>query len=308
MATPLATVTVSKRTAAALGGDGSLASGGERRRSTDRVLGAGLPNDADASRELSVAHFRRGNVEEGIRIARELLHANPFDVLTQAYLGSFLHEIGDDLGCAEVFAFEDQVVTQRLFADAKEEAAINDRLADAILRDPNLAPGRPGKATRFGRQTREIWPALDILASDFTLRLRRAVATELRAFGLPVPADEFEATHFKITAWGVVLGSGGFQGPHVHPSGLLSGVYYVRVPQLEGAAHAGQLRFRKAPPWVIDDCLPDDATRHVVPTPGQLVMFPSYFWHDTLPFESRSPRISLAFDVLAPNLDPKEHE
>ena len=34
------------------------------------------------------------------------------------------------------------------------------------------------------------------------------------------------------------------------------------------------------------------------PSPGDLVLFPSYFWHGTLPFTSAQPRLTVAFDAL----------
>ena len=34
------------------------------------------------------------------------------------------------------------------------------------------------------------------------------------------------------------------------------------------------------------------------PQPGMLVLFPSYFWHGTLPFHSEQPRLTVAFDVV----------
>ena len=36
----------------------------------------------------------------------------------------------------------------------------------------------------------------------------------------------------------------------------------------------------------------------VRPEVGQLVLFPSYFWHGTLPFHSAQPRLTVAFDVV----------
>jgi hypothetical protein len=35
----------------------------------------------------------------------------------------------------------------------------------------------------------------------------------------------------------------------------------------------------------------------VQPRPGRLVLFPSYFWHGTVPFEDTAPRLTVAFDV-----------
>jgi hypothetical protein len=36
----------------------------------------------------------------------------------------------------------------------------------------------------------------------------------------------------------------------------------------------------------------------VRPEVGLLVLFPSYFWHGTLPFHSEQPRLTVAFDVV----------
>ena len=36
----------------------------------------------------------------------------------------------------------------------------------------------------------------------------------------------------------------------------------------------------------------------VRPSVGLLVLFPSYFWHGTVPFRSHQPRLSVAFDAV----------
>jgi hypothetical protein len=43
---------------------------------------------------------------------------------------------------------------------------------------------------------------------------------------------------------------------------------------------------------------PLDAELSLRPEAGQLVLFPSYFWHGTLPFHSEQPRLTVAFDVV----------
>ena len=38
---------------------------------------------------------------------------------------------------------------------------------------------------------------------------------------------------------------------------------------------------------------------HVVkPEPGRLVLFPSYMWHGTVPFDGDAPRLTVAFDLV----------
>ena len=36
----------------------------------------------------------------------------------------------------------------------------------------------------------------------------------------------------------------------------------------------------------------------VRPQEGTLLLFPSYFWHRTIPFDSAEQRISIAFDLI----------
>ena len=36
----------------------------------------------------------------------------------------------------------------------------------------------------------------------------------------------------------------------------------------------------------------------ILPEEGMLVLFPSYFYHQTIPFESTEQRISIAFDAV----------
>jgi uncharacterized protein (TIGR02466 family) len=95
----------------------------------------------------------------------------------------------------------------------------------------------------------------------------------------------------------VVLHRSGYQTPHIHPAGLVSGVYYVRIPEVVKAGGAGEAGFiRFGHPLV---ARPDALATSIKPEEGTIVLFPSYFWHYTVPFESAEDRISIAFDVVA---------
>ena len=43
---------------------------------------------------------------------------------------------------------------------------------------------------------------------------------------------------------------------------------------------------------------PLPAQHAVRPEPGMLVLFPSYFWHGTVPFRSEQARMTVAFDAV----------
>jgi uncharacterized protein (TIGR02466 family) len=90
-----------------------------------------------------------------------------------------------------------------------------------------------------------------------------------------------------------VLDSGGYQDPHNHPSGVLSGVYYVQVP---GTGEAGAIEFGRPAPKFSAPSIPK--LKVIRPQAGLVVLFPSFYWHRTIPFESDSKRISIAFDLI----------
>jgi tetratricopeptide (TPR) repeat protein len=101
-------------------------------------------------------------------------------------------------------------------------------------------------------------------------------------------------------SWSVRLWSSGRHVNHIHPEGWMSSAFYVALPPSIGAdrgdgGNAGYLQFGQ-PPAELGVELPPRRT--VRPVPGQLALFPSYFWHGTVPFEDTHPRLTIAFDML----------
>ncbi|MFN7183214.1 MAG: tetratricopeptide repeat protein [Thermomonas haemolytica] len=101
-------------------------------------------------------------------------------------------------------------------------------------------------------------------------------------------------------SWSVRLRSSGRHVSHIHPEGWMSSAFYVALPSavLQPSPmqpQAGSIQFGQ-PPEELALALPP--TRVIVPRPGQLVLFPSYFWHGTVPFEDVQPRLTIAFDMV----------
>jgi predicted Zn-dependent protease len=98
-------------------------------------------------------------------------------------------------------------------------------------------------------------------------------------------------------SWSVRLHSEGFHTSHVHPRGWISSACYIQLPDSmrAGRTAEGILSFG-APGMITTPSL--DAELSVRPEVGLLVLFPSYFWHGTLPFHSEQPRLTVAFDVV----------
>ncbi len=102
-------------------------------------------------------------------------------------------------------------------------------------------------------------------------------------------------------SWSVRLNKGGFHVPHVHPEGWISSAYYVDVPDevADTKKKAGWIHFGKPPFDVIGmDGKPLGYEKIVQPTPGTLVLFPSYMWHGTNPLTQDATRMTLPIDVV----------
>jgi tetratricopeptide (TPR) repeat protein len=98
-------------------------------------------------------------------------------------------------------------------------------------------------------------------------------------------------------SWSVRLRDSGFHSNHVHPRGWISSACYIDLPEVVSDAQnpAGALTFGE--PGILT--APPLAAQHVVqPEVGMLVLFPSYFWHGTVPFRSSQTRLTVAFDVV----------
>lgn len=98
-------------------------------------------------------------------------------------------------------------------------------------------------------------------------------------------------------SWSVRLHDAGFHANHVHPRGWVSSAFYIDLP--EGMADAdtpdGCLAFGE--PGIVT--VPHLDALHVVrPATGMLVLFPSHFWHGTVPFHGDRARLTVAFDAM----------
>jgi tetratricopeptide (TPR) repeat protein len=97
--------------------------------------------------------------------------------------------------------------------------------------------------------------------------------------------------------WSVRLHRDGFHTSHVHPRGWISSACYIQLPDSMSQERTGEgiLSFG-APGMLTAPSLPAELS--VRPEIGLLVLFPSYFWHGTLPFHSDQPRLTVAFDAV----------
>lgn len=102
--------------------------------------------------------------------------------------------------------------------------------------------------------------------------------------------------NFAFTdSWSVRLFNNGHHKSHYHSEGWLSSVFYVDIPDEVNQKGQGWLEFGRSDDEIFGD---DQADFCVKPERGLLVLFPSFLWHGTRPFESDQQRITVAFDLI----------
>lgn len=178
-------------------------------------------------------------------------------------------------------------------------ASFNAALADELLRHPGK------KRPRAGSDSGARWRIDDLL-----LRRSQGVASLLNLLKQQIEsqvaaiADRgclwLRACPGKagLHPWGMITHADAFDAWHMHVRGWLSGVYYVQVPDAaeNGSGMEGSIQFGCPQIAGIDRTLTGPRLG-IHPTAGQLLLFPSHFFHRTHATGSSRERISVAFDV-----------
>ena len=270
-----------------------------------RVL-AQRPMDSEALTNLGLARQEGGNEAGAVEAFARALAADPRNKRAIAHLAIALQQCGRREEARAIFDFDRLIAVRDIEAVAGYEsvADFNAAVAHYVLNDPSLMLDRPAIATTKGSQTLEILVGENkerrALHAMIEREVLRYIDGVLKTSG-NAHADQATA-RWRVTGWAVVLHSGGHQSPHIHPQGFASGVYYIRVPEtvrVAEAGDAGHIAFGKTKPWgAAADAQKDFLSRTEKPVEGRMVLFPSHFWHHTVPFESAEKRICVAFDVV----------
>ena len=244
-----------------------------------------------------------GQLREAVAAFDAALAADPSYTRAIGLKGLVLTELGEDRAAAAIFDYDHLLASTKLteIPGYESPAAFNAALAEAVLDHASVMQARPSKTTHLGSQTGELLGQGLAPVATLERAVRNAVTSYFkfmsnapgRPFIAPLPTD------WRPTLWGTVLGPGGFQEPHNHPTGVVSGVYYVQLPAAQdegGDPQQGAIEFGSPPDQI--PLTKSPALRRIRPEEGMLLLFPSYFWHRTIPCSGEKPRISIAFDVV----------
>ncbi len=262
----------------------------------DQVFGVGKPRHVHAL-------LCRGDARGALDACESFLVAHPGDTCALAHQALVLAEIGEIERTASLCDFDRFIrpVHKRPPKAYRDIQVFNEALERHIRGHPSLIGAPASFSVEGGQTTGELLVKPLGPMAPFKTILRQAVADYIAA--LPDdPSHPFIARapqRWRATVWAIIIGPGGHQVPHIHPSGWLSAVYYVRLPSSispPGADDHGWIEFGR--PYQDIPLTVEAPTRQFRPEEGLMLLFPSYLYHGTLPYPGEEDRISISFDVL----------
>lgn len=261
------------------------------------------PDAPDFMTMISMAYFRAGDAGNAALWAEKALEARPGDNTALAYRCMAQNEMGRFDEARPVYDIDNLVMAQPI--EAPEGFAsvetFNEAFVDYIRNHPSLENSPLNRSLKGGQSTRELLDSDAPAAAGFRVAIQRAVARycELHPVNADHPFLARRPEKTEIACWANVIERGGFQDVHFHPTSWLSGVYYPKLPSVvsdPAREPEGWLEFGRA--YYMLGAKNEPPLRLVKPEEGLIVLFPAYFGHRTIPFETDEERISVAFDVM----------
>jgi tetratricopeptide (TPR) repeat protein len=251
--------------------------------------------------EYGFALLRDGQAGAALDVFEQALLFSPYDQIALAGLALAYREQGDSryqqlMDPRYIRTYDLDIPAG--FADA---AAFNQALTQELMALHTTKVEPINQTLRGGTQTTgQLFAVRTPLIQQVRASLEAAVADYVRTLPPdplhPLSRRRTEAFDFS-GSWSCQLASQGFHANHVHHKGWISSAYYVALP--EGVEDAGRrhgwLKFGESNLALGGSDQPDSFVQPVI---GRLVLFPSFFWHGTVPFADAGRRISIAFDAL----------
>lgn len=261
----------------------------------------------DVYSNLANALMERGDARGALEVCERYLAVEPGNIEATALQALALHELEHAEDARFLLDFErfarviDFAAPPPGYPDL---AAFNQALVSHIEAHPTL--GVPPKDDPTYHHdaleiTGELFDEPKGPMAAFEMMMREAVI-EYIATVPGEPTHPFIAhlpRKWRLACWATRLAGQGHLDPHIHFTGYIGGVYYPLLPDVVSALDqdgAGWFELGRPPARF---CLAvPPMVRRVQPKEGRLLIFPGYFFHNTIPFVSTQRRISIAFDLI----------
>jgi uncharacterized protein (TIGR02466 family) len=155
-----------------------------------------------------------------------------------------------------------------------------------------------GKTTRNGFGTTENLSDKNL---PIFIEFEKLILKELNQYFLQHNKDKIGyiknwPSKFRFQSWSNRLKKQGFNITHIHPSGWISGVFYLKIPKNIKDDEAGIEFSLHGDDYFIKN-KDKIKTSKLQPADGDIIFFPSSLFHRTIPFNSDEERVCIAFDL-----------
>ena len=179
-------------------------------------------------------------------------------------------------------------------------------LAENLHRHPELNDsGNPNISIRGGQQIQVYPNALQMDVSWLIKWLTSICQGYMELVIAQSGTEELKLCKPVITSiWTIKQYEGQYQELHSHPGGNLSGNIYITAPEFapESQPSDGNINFKLPQTKDISKFIMNDTWKYA-PTPGTVILFPSYLAHTVYPWKGMGDRTVMAFDA---RLVPKD--
>ena len=179
-------------------------------------------------------------------------------------------------------------------------------LSETLHARPELNDSDDPTTSIRGGQQIQVYPNQIGIDVSWLIRWLEKIATGYMELVSQQSGTE-ELRHCKpevVSIWTIKQTSGDYQEMHSHPFGNLSGNMYISAPELDDTSKPSdsQIAFRLPQTKDISKFIMNDNWKYN-PTPGTVILFPSYLPHMVYPWKGTGTRTVMAFDI---KLTPKE--
>ena len=246
-------------------------------------------------------HLNRS--EDFNQLLRQTAKSDPENIGVAAMSGFASHQ----LGTSDIYPFcpdpMEQVYVSNLDRVLKDSAQyIEDLLAEVgelenvwEPQEQTIKLGYQTQGNIFNQPTPRIAELEKIIKEELNLFYQKFASKKCAMI------TSWPGENSKLIGWRVRLVKGGHHVAHIHPSGWVSGVVYLKTCQ-ERLSDSGaiELSLRGFNFPVKTNDFP---TRVHRPSAGDILLFPSSLFHKTIPVAEESERVVVAFDLSPIRID-----
>jgi len=174
-------------------------------------------------------------------------------------------------------------------------------LTDTLHAQPNLNDAdNPLLSIRGGQQIQVYPNSLNLDVTWLVNWLEKICQGYMELIISQSGTDDLKLCKPKVVSiWTIQQFEGDYQEMHSHPGGHLSGNIYISAPELADNSQPSdsQILFKLPFTKDVSKFIMNDTWKYK-PTPGTVIMFPSYLPHTVYPWKGGGNRTVLAFDAI----------